>query len=111
MANNRRRLTRDRAKALIASGLQRAVTKHGMEAVAMEAGCKETCLRSALAHKSLPELHYAFNAMLLDPTVLDEMAASVGYCLVPLEIEAETDMETLAELSSLLAEWLQSVKD
>ena len=44
------RLTKDRAKSLLASGLQRAVSKHGADEVALAAGCTKRCIEKALAH-------------------------------------------------------------
>lgn len=111
MANNRRRLTRDRAKSLIATGLQRAVHKHGFDQVAIEAGCKDTCLRTALGQATLMEAHYVLNALMLDGTVLDEALAHVGFCLVPLEMDFDADMEVISELSGLMTEWINAMKD
>jgi DNA-binding phage protein len=111
VANNRKRLTRDRAKSLIATGLQRAVNQYGLDQVSMEAGCKATCLRTALSHQTLPEIHFVLNALTLDGTVMDEALATVGFCLVPLEMDFNADMEVIAELSGLLTEWLGAMKD
>lgn len=111
MAKNRKRLTRDRAKSLVATGLQRAVAHHGLDQVAMEAGCKATCLRTALSHQTLPELHFVLNALMLDSTVMDEALASVGFCLVPLEMDFGSDMEVISELSGLMTEWINAMKD
>jgi hypothetical protein len=108
-----RRLTRDRAKALIAAGLQRAVqnAEDGIEQVAAGATCGRRCLESALSHQTLPEAHFLFNALIDEPTVLDEVMSEVGYCVTPLEIEFDNDLELIAELSALLTEWLDAMKD
>ncbi len=106
-----RKLTRDRAKSLIATGLQRAVGQHGMDQVAAEATCGDTCLRNALSQKALPELHFVLNALPLDSTIMDEALADVGFCLVPLEMDFGQDMDVIAELSGLMTEWVTAMKD
>ena len=110
MGNNRK-LTHDRAKSLVATGLQRAVNNHGFEQVRTEATCKEGCLRHALSLISLPSLHYLLNVMPIEPTVLDEALAEVGFCVMPLEVDFDQDMVLLSELSGLLSEWLGAMKD
>jgi hypothetical protein len=106
-----RKLTRDSAKSLIATGLQRSVAKHGMAQVEAEATCGDTCLRNALSQSTLPELHFVLNILPLDGTVMDEALAAVGYCLMPLEMDFNADMEVIAELSGLMTEWINAMKD
>jgi hypothetical protein len=106
-----RKLTRDSAKSLVATGLQRAASTYGMAQVEAEATCGDTCLRNALSQSTLMEMHFVLNVLPLDGTVMDEALAAVGFCLVPLEMDFDTDMEVIAELSGLLNEWLIAMKD
>ena len=68
-------------------------------------------LETALAHQTLPEVHFLLNALREEPTVMDEALAAVGFCVVPLEMDFGGDMEVIAELSGLLNEWLCAMKD
>lgn len=113
VVRNAKRLTKDRAKALIATGLQRAVLNapDGIDEVAQGAGVTRRCIEKALAHETLPEAHTLLNALIGEPTVLDEAIAHVGFCLVPLEVEFDADLEVIAEMSALLTEWLEALKD
>lgn len=113
VVRNAQRLTKDRAKTLIAAGLHRAVVKatDGIEEVAIGAGCSRRCLEKALAHESLPEAHTILNSLIGDATVLDEALAHVGFCLVPLEMDFNGDMAVITELSALLTEWLAAMAD
>jgi DNA-binding phage protein len=111
VVHKKRKLTKDRAKALVASGLQRAVASNGIDQVSMEACVTPRCIQSALSHDTLPEYHTLLNALDADPTTLDESLAEKGFCLVPLEMDFNADMEVIAELSGLLTEWLGAMKD
>ncbi len=86
------RLTKDRAKSLLASGLQRAVSKHGADEVALAAGCTKRCIEKALAHDTMPSMETALNALTIEPTVLDELLAAYGLRLCPLRSEAANDL-------------------
>lgn len=92
VVRNPQRLTKDRAKALLASGLQRAVTAHGADEVALAAGCTRRCIEKALAHDTLPSMETALNALAVEPTVLDELLAAYGLRLCPLRAEAANDL-------------------
>ena len=90
------RLTKDRSKALVASGLHRAVSVHGLDELALAAGCCERTVQAALALESLPSLDFLFNALDLEPTILDELAAAKGFRLAPLRSDAANDLHTAA---------------
>lgn len=86
------RLTKDRTKALLASGLQRAVAKRGADEVALAAGCSQRCIEKALAHDTLPGLDTTLNALTADATIMDELLAAYGLRLCPLRAEAANDL-------------------
>jgi hypothetical protein len=104
-------LTKDRVKALIASGLQRAARDHGIEEVAMKAGCSRRCIEKALSHESLPEAHLLGNILLLDPTALCEWLGQLGFQVVPRETALSPDMVTLAQMSKAMAEFIDALRD
>src|SRR5688572_23937673 len=87
-----RRLTKDRAKVLVASGLQRAVARLGKEEVALAAGCTSRCIEKALAHDTLPSIETLFNALAADVTIADELLSAYGFRLAPLHCEAANDL-------------------
>lgn len=106
-----RKLTKDRAKALVASDWQRIAATQGLDALAAEGACSRRCIEKALAHDSLPEFHTLLNTLDADSTALDTSLAEKGFCITPIEMEFENDLELIAELSALLTEWLDAMKD
>lgn len=104
-------VTKDKAKALIASGLQRAVMNHGLEDVAAAATCSPRCLQKALSHETLPEAHTLANILLLEPTVLSEFYSHLGFKIVPTHAAADQDMQTVAEMSRAVTVFLQALED
>jgi DNA-binding phage protein len=105
------RLTKDEAKALIATGLQRVASEHGLDKVALEAGCSRRCIEKALAHDTLPEAHTLLNALTLDPTVLHEALLKLGLQVVPLDWAASPDMQTIAKMSETLSLYINALQD
>ena len=105
------RLTKDRAKALLASGLQRSVVKHGADEVALAAGCTKRCIEKALAHETLPSMETALNALTIEPTVLDELLAAYGLRLCPLHADAANDLTTAAGLSGAVSKLVEACAD
>ncbi len=65
----------------------------------------------AMAGPSLPELHTAFNSLLIDPTALDEVADLYGFEIRKKQANAANDMETIGELSALLTDWIAALAD
>lgn len=98
------RLTKDKAKSLIAAGLQRSVAQHGLDELALAGGCSERCLQKALALDSLPEAHTLANMLDCDPTILDEFFKAKGFRLSPLHCDAANDLKTAAGLGHAGAE-------
>lgn len=111
VVHKKRKLTKDRAKALAATGLHRAVAGAGLDQVAAECCVSTRCIQSALSHDTLPEFHTMLNSLDADQTSLDECMAEKGFCLVPLEMDFDADVEVIAELSGLMTEWLDAMKD
>lgn len=104
-------VTKEKAKALVAAGLHRAVVRHGLETVAQQAGCSPRCLQKALSHETLPEMHTAANVLLLDRTVLCEFMAALGCQVIPSEGAMSPDMQTIARLSEALACYINALQD
>lgn len=99
VVRNPKPLTKDRAKGLIATGLQRAVARHGMDEVALAAGSSRRCIEKALAHETLPSIETVANVLLIDGHVLDELLASYGYRIAPILADAANDFAIAASLS------------
>lgn len=111
VVRNPKPLTKDRTKALIASGLQRAARDHGIEEVAIKAGCTRRCIEKALSHETLPEAHLLGNILLLDPTALTEWLGALGFIVVPRDAELSPDMVTLHRMSTAMSEFIDALKD
>jgi hypothetical protein len=93
------RLSKERCKTLVASGLHRAVTANGLDEVALAAGCCEESVRNALGLKTLPAIDTLLNAMDLDATILDEALAAKGFRIAPLHSEAANDLNIACGLN------------
>lgn len=106
-----RKLTDADARHLLAAKLIPICHQHGPSRVGVEVGCHEKTIRSARDEDSTLGLACTFNLLDVDPTALDTLAAAKGFTLMPLEIDFEEDMEVIAELSALLNDWLQAMKD
>lgn len=111
VVRDRVRLTKDRAKALLASGLQRAVARHGKDEAALAAGCSPRCIEKALAHDTLPGIETVLNLLDLDVTVLDELLAARGMRLLPLHHDAANDLSTAAGVIAAMGELVRSQAD
>jgi hypothetical protein len=107
----RDRLTKDRAKQLVASGLHRAVSGNGLDEVALAAGCTNRCIQNALALDSLPSLDLLLNAMDLEPTLLDEVLAAKGFRLAPLHTNAANDLNIAAGVSEIAGAICRALTD
>lgn len=105
------RLTKDRAKALVAAGLQRASSEHGKDGVALAAGCSVRCIEKALAHDTLPSIETLFNALSADPTILDEFLREYGLCLRSVTADAANDLTTAAGLSHAAGALIEAHQD
>lgn len=106
-----RKLTDTDARHLLASGLLRACHEYGPSRVALESGCDEKTIRRARDEESTLGLACTFNLLDVDPTALDALAAAKGVAIIPLEIDFDEDMEVIAELSGLLNQWLEAMRD
>jgi hypothetical protein len=93
------------AKAKLASGLLRAVTKRGkrgVDVIAIEADCSGRTIAKALAMETLPAGETLFNLLLADSHVLDELLARVGYCAVPLQAAEAQDLDLCELLGAVM---------
>jgi hypothetical protein len=106
-----KKLTDADARHLLAAGLLRACHEQGPSRVALETGCDEKTIRRARDEESTLGLACAFNLLDVDAHALDALIAAKGFAMMPLEIDFDEDMEVIAELSGLLNEWLQAMKD
>jgi len=104
------RLTKDRAKKLLAQGLDGpAGTREGQDRLALAGGCTRRYLQDALARISLPRLDIVLNMLDEDDTILAPLLAAKGKALVDLDAQPDNDTATLADtcrFSSELAEAL-----
>lgn len=104
-------LTKDRVKALIASGLQRAARDHGIDEVAIKAGCSRRCIEKALSHETLPEAHLLGNVLLLDDTALSEWFSALGFIAIRRDALASPDMITLGQMGHAMTEFIEALAD
>jgi hypothetical protein len=111
VVRNHRPLAKDKAKALIASGINRAVLHHGLAAVADAAQCSIRCLQKALSHDTLPEADKLGNILLLEPTVLSEWLGKLGFQIVPQGAEVTPDMVTASQMSRAVATFIEILED
>jgi DNA-binding phage protein len=106
-----RPLTKDRVKALVASGIQRAARDHGIEEVAIKAGCSRRCIEKALSHETLPEAHLLGNILLLDDTALHEWFDALGFIAIKRDAAMSPDMVTLSHMGRAMAEFIEALSD
>ena len=90
------KLTKDRAKELVAAAMLRVVQRHGKDALAAEGGCGRRCIEKALALDTLPSIETLVNALDLDVTLLDELLAAKGWRLATLDTDSARDLNTAA---------------
>lgn len=90
----------------------RTAKRVGKGALADATGAKCTkTIDSAIAGRSLPELHTALNSLLADPTALDEVFSLYGGRFVSLQSEAANDLRVIAGLNDASSEWLTRIID
>jgi hypothetical protein len=100
-----------RAKELVASGLQRAVMNYSLDEVASAAVCSPRCIQKALSHETLPEAHTLVNLLRLDSTALCEFFGALGFKVVPAEASMSPDMLTVKRMSDTLSCYLTALQD
>lgn len=105
------KLTDDDARHLLAGKLLGMCHRHGPKRIGVEIGCDEKTVRRARDEEHTLGLACTFNLLDVDPTALETLANAKGFTMMPLEIDFEEDMEVIAELSGLLNEWLQAMRD
>lgn len=106
-------VTKDRFQQCLAAAWQRITFKmHGMPAMAQAMGLSDTAtIKRVNGMKNLPEAHTIFNALLADPTALDEVLGEYGFRLCPLTAQAANDMATLSGLCETAGELAEALRD
>lgn len=97
--------------ARLVAGWGRVIAAHGKGVFADKLGVDAKTVSRAMAGDTVPELHTAFNALAVDPTALDEVAALYGVEIRPKQTVAANDMETVADLSHLVGKWVEALSD
>lgn len=98
---NGNRLTEADYRQLVAAGVRRCSAAEGAARFAVEVGCDEKTMRAARDGKSSLVGSTLFNMLLVNPTVLDELAAHFGLRLMPLEAVDNGDARLLADIAGL----------
>lgn len=90
----------------VAAAWGRLVNKHGRGALADKLDVTTKTINRALTGENVPSLDTAFNALAIDPTALQEVAALYGYQLCPITCCPGEEETTRARLAHVLSEWL-----
>lgn len=95
----------------LAEGLARAARKHGKGALADGMDASTKTVDRALTG-TLPQMHTALAALLVDPAALDEVFALYGLARPrPLHAAPANDMETVSAMSDLIASFCAALAD
>jgi len=97
--------------AALGAAWARVINRVGRGAFADRLGVDAKTIGRTLAGDSLPELHTAFNSMVIDPTALDELAALYGVEIRPRESAQGNDMAMIASVARLAAQWADVMDD
>ena len=103
--------SKQRVSGALAAGWARVSAEHGKGAFADKLEVSSRTIDNALTGTTVPELHTAFNSLVIDPTALDEVAALYGFKVVPNTADAANDMATAARLSHLAGELIDALAD
>lgn len=104
-------LTEDDARRLVALGLARCVADRGPTRIALKIGCDEKTVRKARDAETLLRLDTAWNALLADDNALDPLARHFRRLLIPLDISAGNDLETVSALLHAATEYFDRMRD
>jgi hypothetical protein len=99
-----------RFHALLVQGLARVSAKHGRGQLADAMGRSGRQLDNVFGGAD-PKAKALFDALLLDPTALDEVAAAYGLRIVPATDGQENDMRLAAGIAAGLAKLIESNAD
>ena len=97
--------------AALAAGWARVIMRVGRGAFADRLGIDAKTVARALTGETVPELHTALNAVMVEPTALDEVMSLYGLELRPREAGAGMDMAMIADLARLTAKWVDVMAD
>lgn len=100
---NSRRLTETDFRAAVADTVRKLVRAHGIERVALEAGCDVRTITGALSESHSIKAATLFNLLALDLTALDGLAGHFGGHVVPVETSEGPGLSVLADTAKLLA--------
>lgn len=91
----------------VAAAWGRLVNKHGRGALADKLDIEVKTINRALTGETTPHLATAFNALAIDPTALDEIAALFGFRLCPVTCCPADDALTMGRMAAVVSEWLK----
>lgn len=107
----RPRLTESELAQLQAKGIARLVATHGLERVALEAGCCTKTITNAMKGQALIRAHFAFNLYGFDPTGADDIMAAYGLRIVPRTADPANDFALIADTTGLVSEHMEAMRD
>lgn len=109
--SKKRRLTKDRAKAILALGLDDARSTHGEDELASAAACCPKVIENAIGCKSLPEAHFIFNTLTIDPRPVQGLVEQFGWRLVSKDAVSVTEKQAAPCIVSLLHKVIEAERD
>jgi hypothetical protein len=104
-------LTEQDARHLLAAGLIGPCHRDGPTRVALKIGCDEKTVRNARDEDRTLRLDYAWNALLADDGALDALARHFRRLLIPLDVVADCDAQTMSRLLHAAAEYYDRLRD
>lgn len=108
-------LTKERVQSKLAQAWSRTIASplfNGNKTkFAGSVGCCPDTISNALAGNTVPELHTALNSLLACPNALDELFGLYGFQLVARNVEMTPDMVTLHQMSRVVAEFIDALRD
>jgi hypothetical protein len=105
-------MSKDRFQKKLAAAWSRIWPVIGKGTMADRMGLTDTkTIDRGVAATNLPEAHTIFNALVADPTALDEILAEYGFRIAPLHADAANDMITVAGLCDAAHELAAAVSD
>lgn len=104
-------LSKAKFSRLVAQAWGRIWTDMGKAVMAERMEVDPKLITRGCAGENLPEAHNLFNALIADPSALDEVLHEYGYAVVPLRTAAANDMALVTGMSSAVTEFLVRISD